>query len=552
MDPRAIAQFAEALKKGAVPDAQAWDIAAAVRLIADSLGRPDAGVGADVVGLAARALNRERHYEHTRLLCEAWQGCRGFEATIRRHHVQALINLSALDAAEARLHDGLARIGALGPSAQAAAEKLEYEGLQGRIDKQRFVATGNPDFLAKATDQYFAQYDGSPAKPYWHGINAVALRAREERASLPRTDMPASTDLAKTVQKQAEQRYRSDPNDAWLPATLSEAALAQGRCEQAELWLYRLLHHRTVDPFTVESYDRQLREIWQGSATGGGANCADRLVAIIAGHLARTQRRWSVSAADVPALKQALEADPSGLEKNFSGEGSFSVAMVKRMLDACASIGCVCNTAGERLGTGFLVDGAWFGSAFDPGPVFVTNAHVVSESVVNAIRVRDVRVTFEVESATAGGPVFYKASDVLFTAAPGDLGDRVGARQNMDVTIVRLEGLPARFAGLSATHVLPLVEPRAKAYVVGHPRGSGLQITLHDSLLLDIDDDERLVHYRTPTDPGSSGSPVFNADWEVMAVHHGGSAATPRLHGEGRYEANEGIALAAIRQVLIQ
>jgi hypothetical protein len=32
-----------------------------------------------------------------------------------------------------------------------------------------------------------------------------------------------------------------------------------------------------------------------------------------------------------------------------------------------------------------------------------------------------------------------------------------------------------------------------------------------------------------------------------MAVHHSGSSKTRRLHGEGTYEANEGIALAAIR-----
>jgi V8-like Glu-specific endopeptidase len=84
---------------------------------------------------------------------------------------------------------------------------------------------------------------------------------------------------------------------------------------------------------------------------------------------------------------------------------------------------------------------------------------------------------------------------------------------------------------------LPLIDAKARAYVIGHPRGSGLQISLHDSLLLDIDDRERLVHYRTPTDPGSSGSPVFTRQWEVMAVHHSGSSKTRRLHGEGTYEA---------------
>jgi hypothetical protein len=61
---------------------------------------------------------------------------------------------------------------------------------------------------------------------------------------------------------------------------------------------------------------------------------------------------------------------------------------------------------------------------------------------------------------------------------------------------------------------------------------------------------ERLLHYRTPTDPGSSGSPVFNPDWDVIALHHAGTSTTPRLHGDGEYEANEGISMVAIRKKL--
>jgi V8-like Glu-specific endopeptidase len=85
-------------------------------------------------------------------------------------------------------------------------------------------------------------------------------------------------------------------------------------------------------------------------------------------------------------------------------------------------------------------------------------------------------------------------------------------------------------------------------YVIGHPRAGGLQMSLHDSLLLARDRHERLLHYRTPTEAGNSGSPVFNEDWNVLALHHGGSANMPRLHPEaGFYEANEGILLKAIQ-----
>jgi len=57
------------------------------------------------------------------------------------------------------------------------------------------------------------------------------------------------------------------------------------------------------------------------------------------------------------------------------------------------------------------------------------------------------------------------------------------------------------------------------------------------------------VHYRAPTEGGSSGSPVFNASaWEVIALHHkGGMLGMPKLNGAtGTYAANEGISLASI------
>jgi V8-like Glu-specific endopeptidase len=96
--------------------------------------------------------------------------------------------------------------------------------------------------------------------------------------------------------------------------------------------------------------------------------------------------------------------------------------------------------------------------------------------------------------------------------------------------------------------------------VIGHPGGRDLAFSFLDNELLDHEGppagkpqipDVRRLHYRAPTEGGSSGSPVFNARlWEVIALHHkGGKLGMPKLNGkEGTYAANEGISLESIKE----
>jgi hypothetical protein len=58
-----------------------------------------------------------------------------------------------------------------------------------------------------------------------------------------------------------------------------------------------------------------------------------------------------------------------------------------------------------------------------------------------------------------------------------------------------------------------------------------------------------LIRYRTPTEPGSSGSLVFDpVGWRVVALHHAGGAFMQRLNGRpGTYVANEGVWIGSIR-----
>lgn len=550
VSPNSMDRIAAELMGGKLPSAPISEIDRGVQWIVDALGARDKRVQAAQLRQAADALNSKgKLYQHTVRLGEAWGALRKFDAVIDKHHAQALVNLSALDEAQALLERGLAKIRKAGGESEASDEQFEYGGILARVYKQRFVLTGDKNALRQATRAYQEQARCAPEdESGWPAINAVALLMRQQRMGmLDRANATASA-LAQDVSAAMARRYTIQPDNPWVAATMSEAMLALDKLDLAELWLYRFLNHPRVTPFALDSYDRQLREIWQGSAAGGGYPPADVLVGVMARYLMRSQSRLSVSGSEVHDMAEQIHRDPDTFEKNFSNERGFGIGTLKSMLAKCESIGCVSNRAGERRGTGFLVDGAALN--LEAGPVFVTNAHVISSEVLNATRPEDARVTFETDTSSESPVAPYAVDKILFTSRPGRLGISSDADKLLDVTVVTLRGLPSARACLQLAEKLPSIEPNTRVYVVGHPRGGGLQFSLNDSVLLDIDEPRRLVHYRTPTEPGSSGSPVFNAAWEVIALHHAGSTTAPRLHGRGNYEANEGISLGAIRDAL--
>jgi hypothetical protein len=545
MIPNDLDQLVVLLLQGQLPEAKPSDLAAGVRQIADTIA-----IGAGLTELQVRAaikvLVGARHFDHARTIGDAWHARKGIDPTIQKFYAQALIELGGFELAEQLLVAAL-EAAAGSTNAQFTIEVPEYAGLRGRIRKQQYVQTSDVNELVSSTDQYLQQYNAK--RQFWHGINIVALRTEEERLQLAMRDGETTSALAHQVLDLAVAAHVGNANDHWPLATASEACLAlavrgQGPewCDRAELWLHRFLNHPNSNPFSVESYSRQLREIWHGNPLGGGS-CPDRLANIIDRHVRRTERRWSVD----PGKIQELRQNPAILEKNFSGEKTFTVAALKQMLALCPSIGCVLDATNVRMGTGFLMQGAAFGFKDHP-LVFVTNAHVISDKLEESIAAADAKVTFEVESAEKGAPVSHAVDKILFSSDPGELGIVVPALEQLDVTIVSLKSLPENVPGLRPAANVPLPSPKTKAFVVGHPASGALQFSLHDSVLLDVCQFERLLHYRTPTEPGSSGSPVFNAKWEVVALHHAGSPTTRRLHGQGEYEANEGITMQRIRE----
>jgi V8-like Glu-specific endopeptidase len=104
-----------------------------------------------------------------------------------------------------------------------------------------------------------------------------------------------------------------------------------------------------------------------------------------------------------------------------------------------------------------------------------------------------------------------------FEIAPADGYWTSGSRDH-DWTVVAVKGSPGSVYGF-----LPLAKVEfagvANVNIVGHPNGEHKQIALYDNLLVRANRER--VLYTTETSRGSPGSPVFDTDWRVVALHNG-------------------------------
>jgi hypothetical protein len=100
--------------------------------------------------------------------------------------------------------------------------------------------------------------------------------------------------------------------------------------------------------------------------------------------------------------------------------------------------------------------------------------------------------------------------------------------------------------------------------IIQHPEGREKQVALRSNEIIDVLED--FLQYETDTAPGASGSPVFNDQWEVVALHHSGVPATDAAgnilaidgtvwnaamgDAQIRWVANEGVRISRIVQFL--
>lgn len=156
-------------------------------------------------------------------------------------------------------------------------------------------------------------------------------------------------------------------------------------------------------------------------------------------------------------------------------------------------------------GTGFLV----------APTLLLTNNHVL-ESPAAA---RASRADFNYEKGTE----LIAKSATVFRFEPDQFFYTV---RELDFTLVAVAPTAEDGTSLASFGYLQLHDEQGKELldgcvsIVQHPGGETKQVALRESRVVDVLD--RFLHYSTDTERGSSGSPVFDDQWQVVALHHAG------------------------------
>ncbi len=210
-----------------------------------------------------------------------------------------------------------------------------------------------------------------------------------------------------------------------------------------------------------------------------------------------------------------------------------------------------------------------FGTGFLLGPsVVMTNYHVIE----SLLRPKDpvppeklvLRFDYKARAdgiATRSGTTYALADNKwLLDLSPASQYDESGgpgepAADELDYALLAVKGAPGNdpvgrpIAGQNPAPPprgwidLPQREhefkPNSAVWIMQHPEGGPLKFTMDTQSVMGLNNSRTRVRYKTNTEPGSSGSPCFDADWNLVAVHHSGDKRT-------NADYNEGIPLAAI------
>ncbi len=214
------------------------------------------------------------------------------------------------------------------------------------------------------------------------------------------------------------------------------------------------------------------------------------------------------------------QENPISIFEKIIGENTLRpISFLAQGLKVARSVAYVRDSKGS--GTGFLI----------APDLILTNNHVISNAdILDSCLFRfNYEENFLGEAQTVK-EYRAKTQGIFYT------------NKELDFTIIQLEEKAGNDWGWLSLRP-ENIQVNNRVNIIQHPAGQPKQISLQNNLVQYVGGD--VLQYVTSTLPGSSGSPVFNDQWEVIALHHaGGNLPEPTTNK--RYFRNQGILISSI------
>lgn len=213
------------------------------------------------------------------------------------------------------------------------------------------------------------------------------------------------------------------------------------------------------------------------------------------------------------------------------------IALWREKLGQVEAQTCAVEINNRHKGTGFLV-----------GPDLVmTNYHVVQSMIrdggianPSGLKVRfDFKRDNDGETIKSGKIYGLDQAEGLVHYSKYSSWDEKGSEENLsadnelDYVVLRLDAQPGKDSPSGNPNVdargwvkLPTTShdfaSRPALFIVQHPTGQPMKLAMDTNAFTELNENGTRVRYRTNTDHGSSGSPCFDREWNLVALHHSG------------------------------
>ena len=210
-----------------------------------------------------------------------------------------------------------------------------------------------------------------------------------------------------------------------------------------------------------------------------------------------------------------LEApSPTAAEKVWDSPDFVNVSFLAKGARIARAVGRVAFDNGRPQGSGFLIGEG----------LFITNHHVVPSPEA----AQNLRLEFDYELDIVGTPKPVSRFKLDTSVWITDSDQQDGLDYAIFAVGERTAGPFAvdqfGWSGLSDAADKHMLGEFAN--IVQHPNGRMKEVVLRENRL--VGRAVNTLHYVADTEPGSSGSPVFNSEWRPIALHHWGRTVARR------------------------